>query len=274
MTQPGVAKDLTLAIDVGTGSVRAALVDAAGTILSIAAVEQHQVVPAFGWSEQSVTGWWTGVVAGDPRGVGPGAGRGAPYRCRLCLRADARHRAGRRRRRPDASPCPALERQANRGARGGLRGGTCRRRLPAGDREPRDPGLARLQARLAARSRSRRLCAGLARADAEGLHQPAPDRRGRHGSGRRLLQLPHGPRHRRLVDRNGRNARSRHIEAAADPRRLGHPRHRDVRSRRWRQASCGGRRSSSAAPIIPWRCSARAPVGPASPPTLPGPPAS
>ena len=62
MTQPGVAKDLTLAIDVGTGSVRAALVDTAGAILSIAAVEQHQVVPAFGWSEQSVDGWWTGVV--------------------------------------------------------------------------------------------------------------------------------------------------------------------------------------------------------------------
>ncbi len=62
MTQPGAAKDLTLAIDVGTGSVRAALVDAAGAILSIASVEQHQVVPAFGWSEQSVEGWWTGVV--------------------------------------------------------------------------------------------------------------------------------------------------------------------------------------------------------------------
>ena len=62
MTQPGAAKDLTLSIDVGTGSVRAALVDAAGAILSIAAVEQHQVVPAFGWSEQSVEGWWTGVV--------------------------------------------------------------------------------------------------------------------------------------------------------------------------------------------------------------------
>ena len=62
MMPPGVAKDLTLAIDVGTGSVRAALVDATGVILSIAAVEQHQVVPAFGWSEQSVTGWWAGVV--------------------------------------------------------------------------------------------------------------------------------------------------------------------------------------------------------------------
>ena len=54
--------DLTLAVDVGTGSVRAALVDPRGAILALAAVEQHQIVPAFGWSEQSVEGWWTGVV--------------------------------------------------------------------------------------------------------------------------------------------------------------------------------------------------------------------
>ncbi len=54
--------DLTLSIDVGTGSVRAALVDPRGAILAIAAVEQQQVVPQFGWSEQSVEGWWTGVV--------------------------------------------------------------------------------------------------------------------------------------------------------------------------------------------------------------------
>ena len=59
MTAP---KDLTLAIDVGTGSVRAALVDAHGSILAIEAIEQHQVVPAFGWSEQSAAGWWDGVV--------------------------------------------------------------------------------------------------------------------------------------------------------------------------------------------------------------------
>ena len=58
----GARSDLTLSIDVGTGSVRAALVDAQGTILAIAAVEQHQIVPAFGWSEQSVEGWWTGVT--------------------------------------------------------------------------------------------------------------------------------------------------------------------------------------------------------------------
>ncbi len=59
---PSGTQDLTLSIDVGTGSVRAALVDAGGAILSIAAVEQAQIVPAFGWSEQSAAGWWAGVV--------------------------------------------------------------------------------------------------------------------------------------------------------------------------------------------------------------------
>jgi xylulokinase len=57
-----IEQDLTLSIDVGTGSVRAALVDRAGAILSIAAEEQSQIVPAFGWAEQSVEGWWTGVA--------------------------------------------------------------------------------------------------------------------------------------------------------------------------------------------------------------------
>lgn len=57
-----IEQDLTLSIDVGTGSVRAALVNRAGAILSIAAEEQHQIVPAFGWAEQSVEGWWTGVA--------------------------------------------------------------------------------------------------------------------------------------------------------------------------------------------------------------------
>lgn len=71
----GAGSDLTLSIDVGTGSVRAALVDPHGTILAMAAVEQHQIVPAFGWSEQSVEGWWTGVVQAirDVLGRVPGA---------------------------------------------------------------------------------------------------------------------------------------------------------------------------------------------------------
>ena len=63
MSGAGAApKDLTLAIDVGTGSLRAALVDARGLVVALAAVEQQQIVPMFGWSEQSVGGWWDGVV--------------------------------------------------------------------------------------------------------------------------------------------------------------------------------------------------------------------
>ena len=58
----GAPNDLTLAIDVGTGSVRAALVDRSGAIVAIAAVEQYQIVPAFGWAEQSVEGWWESAV--------------------------------------------------------------------------------------------------------------------------------------------------------------------------------------------------------------------
>lgn len=54
---------LTLAIDVGTGSVRAALVDVAGKIVTIAAREHDQIVPRFGWAEQRPADWWAGVVA-------------------------------------------------------------------------------------------------------------------------------------------------------------------------------------------------------------------
>ena len=51
-----------LAIDVGTGSVRAALVDARGAIRSLAAREHEQIVPRYGWSEQRPADWWTGAV--------------------------------------------------------------------------------------------------------------------------------------------------------------------------------------------------------------------
>ena len=57
-----MAGKLTLAIDVGTGSVRSALVDAKGNILMIAAREHEQIVPQFGWSEQRPGDWWQGVV--------------------------------------------------------------------------------------------------------------------------------------------------------------------------------------------------------------------
>jgi xylulokinase len=52
---------LTLSIDVGPGSVRAALVDRSGAILHIAAREHDQIVPQFGWAEQRPVDWWTGV---------------------------------------------------------------------------------------------------------------------------------------------------------------------------------------------------------------------
>ncbi|WP_175857697.1 FGGY family carbohydrate kinase [Burkholderia anthina] len=51
-----------LAIDVGTGSVRAALVDANGTILHLAVREHEQIVPRYGWSEQRPLDWWSGTV--------------------------------------------------------------------------------------------------------------------------------------------------------------------------------------------------------------------
>ncbi|MBI2253215.1 MAG: pentose kinase [Proteobacteria bacterium] len=56
-------QDLYLAIDIGTGSARAALVDFAGRIQAIAAQEYDQIVPEYGWSEQRPLDWWAGVVS-------------------------------------------------------------------------------------------------------------------------------------------------------------------------------------------------------------------
>jgi xylulokinase len=55
-------KDLLLAFDVGTSSVRAALVSETGKILAFAAKELEQVIPQFGWSQQSPRSWWEGLV--------------------------------------------------------------------------------------------------------------------------------------------------------------------------------------------------------------------
>ncbi|MFK0693016.1 FGGY-family carbohydrate kinase [Mesorhizobium sp. IMUNJ 23033] len=56
-------RDLFLAIDVGTGSVRAALVDHGGNVVSIRTSEHDQIIPAYGWSEQRPRDWWAGVVS-------------------------------------------------------------------------------------------------------------------------------------------------------------------------------------------------------------------
>src|SRR5258708_37044581 len=55
-------KDLFLAIDIGTGSVRAALSDLNGKIVAFHAAEHDQQVPHFGWSQQPPSDWWKGVV--------------------------------------------------------------------------------------------------------------------------------------------------------------------------------------------------------------------
>ena len=56
-------KDLLLAIDVGTGSVRAALITLTGEMVAFSAREHDQIVPQFGWSEQRPASWWEGAVA-------------------------------------------------------------------------------------------------------------------------------------------------------------------------------------------------------------------
>ncbi len=58
-----MSPDLLLSVDVGTGSVRAALLTLTGRTVAFAAREHEQLVPRFGWSEQRPLDWWEGVVA-------------------------------------------------------------------------------------------------------------------------------------------------------------------------------------------------------------------
>src|SRR5437868_717507 len=56
------SRDFFLAIDVGTGSVRSALVDADGNLVAFQAKEHAQIVPRPGWAEQRPRQWWEGAV--------------------------------------------------------------------------------------------------------------------------------------------------------------------------------------------------------------------
>lgn len=56
-------RDLYLAIDVGTGGLRSALVERNGRIAAFSHREHEQIVPQFGWSEQRPMDWWTGTLA-------------------------------------------------------------------------------------------------------------------------------------------------------------------------------------------------------------------
>src|ERR1700732_5198294 len=57
-----MTQDLLLALDVGTGSARAALVSQSGKIIAFAAKEHSQIIPRFAWSQQCPRIWWEGVV--------------------------------------------------------------------------------------------------------------------------------------------------------------------------------------------------------------------
>ena len=56
-------RNLVLAIDVGTGSVRAALLDLRGRTVAFRARQHDQIVPSFGRAEQRPADWWAGAVA-------------------------------------------------------------------------------------------------------------------------------------------------------------------------------------------------------------------
>lgn len=55
-------RDLYLAVDVGTGGLRSALVARNGRILAFSHKEHEQIVPRFGWAEQRPSDWWTGTL--------------------------------------------------------------------------------------------------------------------------------------------------------------------------------------------------------------------
>src|SRR5580765_7155264 len=68
-------KDLILAIEVGTGNARAALVDAGnGAILEISAGEYDEIVAAFGWAEQCPSDLWSGMATALRIALGRHAG--------------------------------------------------------------------------------------------------------------------------------------------------------------------------------------------------------
>ncbi|MDG3085349.1 FGGY family carbohydrate kinase [Vibrio hannami] len=55
-------KDIVLAIDIGTGSTRAALVSSSAEIIDIVQTEYDQFSPKVGWSEQQPSEWWLSTL--------------------------------------------------------------------------------------------------------------------------------------------------------------------------------------------------------------------
>jgi sugar (pentulose or hexulose) kinase len=83
------SRDLFLAIDVGTGSVRAALVDTNGNLVAFQAKEHDQIVLRPGWAEQRPRQWWEGAVETTRARASVGARRWRPYCRDRRVRSDA-----------------------------------------------------------------------------------------------------------------------------------------------------------------------------------------
>ena len=174
-------RNLVLAIDVGTGSVRAALLDLRGRTVAFRARQHDQIVSSFGRAEQRPADWWAGAVAsirdvldaveGGAQRVVAVAACGQMHGTVLIDAGGelvARFRS-------------ALERQAgNRAGQRILR--SQRRRCPlATDRQSAFGRLARLQATMDRSPPARSARSRGDAAHAEGLHQFPADPPARHG---------------------------------------------------------------------------------------------
>lgn len=62
-----MSKELFLGIDLGAGSLKATLIDAAGAVIADAAAPVKTSAPKGGWSEQDPGDWWAAVCAALPR---------------------------------------------------------------------------------------------------------------------------------------------------------------------------------------------------------------
>jgi xylulokinase len=62
-----LGKDLLLGYDVGTSSVKAALFDRSGRMLSSSSADYWVEFPAPGWAEQNPETWWTALCTATPR---------------------------------------------------------------------------------------------------------------------------------------------------------------------------------------------------------------
>jgi xylulokinase len=76
---------LVLAIDMGTGGVRAALLDLGGRTVAFRAREHDQIVSSFGRAEQRPADWWAGAV-GSIRASWMRSGHSGWWRSRLAAR--------------------------------------------------------------------------------------------------------------------------------------------------------------------------------------------